>query len=109
MRCNSRCNSKRQVYRAGVSIGFQQTGVGAKLAWLPSKSAGVALVRMSRYASWYAQNAMAQAMQVQVQRCAIRYLFEQYARAYVREACYSPEKAGQWVKSSPWALGQKSG
>lgn len=27
--------------------------------------AGVALVRMSRYASWYAQNAMAQAMQVQ--------------------------------------------
>ena len=52
---------------------------------------------------------MAQAMQVQVQRCAIRYLFEQYARAYVREACYSPEKAGEWVKSSPWALGQKTG
>ena len=29
------------------------------------KPAAVALVRMSRYASWYAQNAMAQAMQVQ--------------------------------------------
>ena len=62
---------------------------------------------MSRYASWYARKAMAQAMQVQAE--AIRYLFEQYARAYVREACYSPEKAGQWVKSSPWAPGQKTG
>ncbi len=35
---NSRCNSKRQVYRAGVSIGFQQTGVSAKLAWLPRQA-----------------------------------------------------------------------
>ena len=39
------------------------------------------MVRMSRYASWYAQNAMAQAMQVQAG--AIRYLFEQYARVRV--------------------------
>ena len=37
------------------------------------------MVRMSRYASWYAQNAMAQALQVQVQVvklskvCALRY------------------------------------
>ena len=45
-----------------------------RVAWLPRQAvtsvvtkqpAGVALVRMSRYASWYAQKAMAQAMQVQ--------------------------------------------
>ena len=36
-----------------------------RVAWLPSKPVAVALVRMSRYASWYAQKAMAQAMQVQ--------------------------------------------
>ena len=78
MRCNSRCNSKtaglqgwgfqkcfqgNEVWRSGWR-GYQ----GKRLpAWLPSKPAAVALVRMSRYASWYAQKAMAQAMQVQVQ------------------------------------------
>lgn len=42
---------------------------------------------------------MAQAMQVQAE--AIRqYLFEQYARAYVREACYSPEKRGSGLNQT---------
>ena len=37
---NSRCNSKRQVYRAGVSIGFQQTGVSAALVSVVTKASG---------------------------------------------------------------------
>ena len=47
-----------------------------------------------RYASWYAQKAMAQAMQVQAG--AIRYLFEQYARARATH----PKKRGSGLNQT---------